>query len=170
MAENTIPALLAQLGDSDSHVRERARHTLVVIGEPAVPALTGLLDSPAKHPRWDAAKALAEIGDPSSVKALLRALVDTESDIRWVGGEGLVGLGPRALPEVLQLLIDQPQSIDVRRAAHHVLNSLSHKNVVIGELMAPVLEVLSDTEPASAIPPRAERAMEKLAAVQDVVD
>ncbi len=50
----------------------------------------------------------------------------------------------------------------------HVLSGLSSDNRVIAELTAPELEVLTDGEPAAAIPPRAEKALQKLAALQGV--
>ncbi len=98
--EETIPTLIGRVGDRDGLVQERARHTQVRQRRAYRPALIDLLDSPTKHLRWEAAKALAAIGDPSSVSALTGLLGDKESDVRWVGGEGLIEMWPRSLPNV----------------------------------------------------------------------
>ena len=46
MSNESVPTLVERLSDDDGLVRERARHTLVLIGEPAVPSLLPLLESP----------------------------------------------------------------------------------------------------------------------------
>jgi HEAT repeat protein len=166
MNDQSIPALVDKLSDDDGLVRKRARHTLVLIGSPALPSLLELVESPVKRTRWEAAKALAEIGHPSSVSALVELLQDPESDIRWLGAEGLIRIGSRSLRDVLRLLIERPDSTDVRRAAHHVFRELGSQNSVVEELLAPVMEVLGDTDPAGAIPPRAEETLEQLESYQ----
>ena len=166
MNDQSIPALVDKLSDDDGLVRKRARHTLVLIGSPALPSLLELVESPVKRTRWEAAKALAEIGHPSSVSALVELLQDPESDIRWLGAEGLIRIGSRSLQDVLRLLIERPDSTDVRRAAHHVFRELGSQNSVVEELLAPVMEVLGETDPAGAIPPRAEETLEQLESYQ----
>jgi len=166
MTDQSIPTLVAQLSDDDGLVRKRARHTLALIGRPALSPLLELLESPVKRTRWEAAKALAEIGHPSSIPALLGLLSDRESDIRWLGAEGLIRIGPRSLRDVLLLLVERPDSTDVRRAAHHVFRELGSQNSVVEELLTPVMGVLGETDPAGAIPPRAEEALEQLESYQ----
>jgi HEAT repeat protein len=162
MNAESIPSLIEKLSDEDGLTRERARHTLVLIGKPAVPALLDLVESPVKRARWEAAKTLSEIGDPSSVPALVGLLADRESDIRWLGAEGLVRVGPSSLPKVLHALIEQPDSIDVRRGTRHVFKEIGAQNKVVKELLAPVVDVIGDTDPTGAIPPKAEEALEQL--------
>lgn len=162
MSEEYVGVLVERLSDKDGLVRERARHTLALVGEPAVPSLLELLKSSAKRPRWEAAKTLAAIGDSSSVSALVGVLTDPESDIRWLGAVGLIRLGPRSLSDLLRLLIERPDSTHIRRGARHVFKELGRENPVAQEFLAPVLEVLGDTNPASAIPPRAEEALQEL--------
>jgi HEAT repeat protein len=161
MNDQSIPALVEQLSDDDGLVRERARHTLVLIGDPAVPPLLELLESRTKRTRWEAAKALAEIGSQKSIPALVGLFSDRESDIRWLGSEGLVRIGPASIPEVLRLIIEKPDSTEIRRAAHHVFRELGKHNRVVKELLTPVLDVLGDTDPAGAIPPKAEDALKQ---------
>ena len=166
MNDRSIHTLVEQLSDDDGLVRRKARHTLVLVGSPALPSLLELVESPVKRTRWEAAKALAEIGDSSSIPALLGLLSDPESDIRWLGAEGLIRVGPRSLGSLLGLLIEKPDSTDVRRAAHHVFRELGGQNSVVEELLAPVMEVLGETDPAGAIPPRAEETLEQLESYQ----
>ena len=166
MSNESITTLGEQLSEDDGLAREKARHTLVLIGEPAAPSLIELLESDDKRPRWEAAKALAEIGHPSSVSALVGLFQDPESDIRWLAAEGLIRIGLSSLPNLLQVLIEKPDSTDIRRAAHHVFRELGSQNRVAGELLAPVIAVLGDTDPAGAIPPRAEEALERLQSYQ----
>lgn len=162
MSEKSVEDLIRQLSDKDGFARKRARHELVLIGEPALPSLFEVLEGSAKRPRWEAAKALAELAAPSTIPALIALLSDPEPDLRWLGAEGLVRVGPRSLPAVLQELIKRPESIDIRRATHHVFRELSHQNLVVEEMLAPVMEVLGDADPASVIPPKAEEAYERL--------
>lgn len=166
MKDDSLPGLVKRLSDRSGLVRERARHTLVLIGSPAVPLLLELVESRAKRPRWEAAKALASIADPSSVSALVQLLSDPESDIRWIAATGLIRLGPRTLPDVLRFLIENPDSVDIRRAVHHVLYELAIENPVVEESVAPVLKVLGETDPPSAVPPQAELALRQIESLQ----
>jgi HEAT repeat protein len=109
---------------------------------------------------------LADMVDPSCMPALIKLLTDPESDIRWIAAEGLIRLGPSSLRDVLRLLIEKPKSIDTREAVHHVLRKLAAENRVIQELVAPVLDVLGETDPASSLPPRAEQALKRIESLQ----
>lgn len=162
MNDELLTDLAERLSDRSGRVRERARHTLVFIGPPAVPLLLERVGSKAKRTRWEVAKTLSEIADPASMPALVRLLSDPESDIRWIAAEGLIRLGARSIPDVLRLLIDKPESTDIRRAAHHVLHELSADNLVVAETVAPVMKVLGDTEPASSLPPKAEEVLRNI--------
>jgi HEAT repeat protein len=166
MSDQSLSDLVARLSNSDGLVRERARHALALVGSPAVPLLLELATSRAKRPRWEAAKALAEIADPSSIATLVQLLSDSESDIRWIGAEGLVKIGPRSLPNVLELLMDKPDSIDVRRSVHHVLHELAVANPLAEEVLGPVLKTLGETDPTSSIPPRAEHALKRIQSIR----
>ena len=166
MSDETLSNLVDQLSSRKGTVREKARHTIVLIGASAIPLLIDLAQSRAKRPRWEAAKALASIAEPSSIPTLVGLLSDSESEIRWLAAEGLIKLGPRSLPEVLRLLIDSPDSVEVRRAVHHVLHDLASTNPVVEETVNPVMEVLGDTEPTSAIPVHAEQVLNKIESFQ----
>jgi HEAT repeat protein len=166
MSDEVLSDLVEQLSSRRGTVRERARHMLVLIGSPAAPLLLELAQSSAKRPRWEAAKALASMVEPSSIPTLVGLLSDPESEIRWLAAEGLIKLGTRSLPEVLRLLMDNPDSVEVRRAVHHVLHDLSSMNPVLEEAVAPVMQALGDTEPTSAIPLRTEHALKRIESLQ----
>lgn len=87
---DTINELIATLGDHDGMVRQRARNSLGVIGQPAVPALIEALTDPNGHRRWEATKTLGAIGDPAAAPALVRALEDRDFGVRWLAAEGLI--------------------------------------------------------------------------------
>jgi HEAT repeat protein len=168
MERESLADLVSQLSDQNGIARERARHALALIGRPAVPSLVELAGSHDKLPRWEAARALSAIADPESIPTLVGLLADSESDIRWIAAVGLVRIGPRSLPASLREAIDNPDSIEVRRAVHHVLHELAKDNRVIGELVSPVLEVLGETDPSGAIPPVAQRALKQVESFQHI--
>ena len=167
MSQQSVRSLIEQLSDRNGVVRERSRYTLVLIGSPAVPALLELLKSPTKRTRWEAAKALSAIAEPSSIPALVGLLSDPQSDIRWLGAVGLTRVGPRAIPQVLHALIEKPDSVNIRRGAHHVFHDIGRKNPVFQEIMAPVMNALGDTDPTSALPPKAHEALNEIRALQE---
>ena len=159
MATDQIEALLTQLGDKDGGTRQRARETLAAIGESAVPSLTGLLGSPEARLRWEAAKALTEIPDPAAIPGLVSLLADEESDIRWLAAIGLISMGNRSVPSVLQALTERAESKGFRDASHHVFHDLAERNGVVRGVLKPVLEVLGDTDAIGVIVARAEVAL-----------
>ncbi|HZL05526.1 MAG TPA: HEAT repeat domain-containing protein [Coriobacteriia bacterium] len=161
MASDQIEALLTRLGDKDGGARQRARETLAAIGEPAVPSLVELLGSPEVRLRWEAAKALTEIPDPAAIPGLVSLLADDESDIRWLAAVGLINLGYRSVPSVLQALTERAESKGLRDASHHVFRDLSERNGVVREILKPVLQVLGDTDAIGAISARAEVALQE---------
>ena len=118
-------------------MRQHARELLVAMGGPAVKPLVELLGDPEQVMRWEAAKALGEIADPRAARGLAMALEDTDFEVRWLTAEGLIALGRRGLPELMEVLIRRPQSMWVRQGTRHVLRELAGKG--IGDLVAPVL-------------------------------
>ncbi len=165
MESSSLEELIAQLGDRDGGKRQRARETLVAVGEPAIPSLVALLANSQVRLRWEAAKALTEIPDPAAIPGLVSLLADPKSEIRWLAAIGLINLGNRSVPHVLQALTEQAESKGFRDASHHVLHDLSERNVVVREILAPMLAVLGETEPAGVISSRAEMTLHELRAL-----
>ena len=146
----TINSLVAELGDGDGLVRERARLTLVYIGEPAVASLIEALTDSRQSVRWEAAKALSDIADPAAAPALVVALEDRVFDIRWLAAKGLIAIGYKSIVPLLKALIGRPDSVWLRQGAHHVL-----KELVAGELehvLNPVITALEGPESAVEVP------------------
>jgi HEAT repeat protein len=162
VSSESIEDLLGQLTDRRGLRRQRAREALVDMAPATVPALLDLADAPNKRLRWEVTKALAEIEDPRSIQAFVERLADPESDIRWLAATGLIRLGPRAIPAVLRAVIAHPDSQVLRRAAHHVLHDLAREDASLDEVLSPVMTSLGDIEPASAIPPKAQEALQHL--------
>jgi HEAT repeat protein len=161
-----LEELIAQLGAEDGRTRLRARETLVAIGEPALVPLVELLGSPEARLRWEAAKALAEAPEPAAIPGLISLLADRQSEIGWLAAVGLINMGNRSVPYVLQALTERAESKRFRAAAHHVLHDLSERNPVVRDILGPVLDVLGDLDPtAGVISSRAEAALHELRAL-----
>jgi HEAT repeat protein len=161
----TIGKLVAALADDDRVTRQRARESLVEIGEPAVPPLTEALAESSERVRWEAANALSEIGDPTAATALVKALEDNSFGVRWLAAEGLISLGRDGLGPLLKALVEHSDSAWLREGAHHVLRILAEEG--LHDHVASVLKALEDIEPAiEAIQP-AKAALDDLKQTRD---
>ena len=153
--KDEIGSLIADLSSYNGPTRRCARQSLVAIGKPAVAPLIALLSDPKRQTHWEAVKALGEIGDPAAAPALVHALEDEWSGIRWLAAEGLIVMGCEGLRPLLQALAHHSDSKWLREGAHHVLRTMSKES----ELVSPVLQALEDIEPVVQVPPAAERAL-----------
>jgi HEAT repeat protein len=161
---DTIRLLIAKLTGEDGLERDRARWSLVAIGNPAVAPLIELLEARNKQVRWEAAKALADIRDPMAASALVKALEDNQFDIRWIAAEGLINLGREGLVPLLQALIERSDSPWLREGAHHVLHELAEGD--LKELLQPIVDSLEGIESAVESPIRAQAALDALGGEQ----
>ncbi len=159
-----VESLIAGLHSDDGLVRRRARQALVEMGQAAVPALVDELDTYNDHARWESAKALCEIHAPQAARALVQRLEDDNFSVRWLAAEALIGLGRDSLGPLFEALERRPDSVWLRRGAHHVLTTLA-KDPVLCYQVKPVLEALNDVEPVLCVPPAAEEARKQLQAV-----
>ena len=118
-----IKALIHILADEDIHVRKEARLLLIVKGKAAVIPLAGSLEhSRIYNIRWEAVKALDAIGDPQAIPALVKALNDPRSEIRWLAAEALKKFKKQAWPELMRMLIlKESMNERLRHSVHHVL-------------------------------------------------
>jgi HEAT repeat protein len=153
----SLDSLLAALASYDGIARQRARRDLVVIGRPAVAPLIKALTDPNDDVRWEAAKALGQISDPAAAPALVNALEDEVSAVRWLGAEGLIALGRGGLVPLLQALEQRSDSVWLREGAHHVLHDLARGD--LEDVLSPVLAALEDIEPAIEVPWAARAAL-----------
>jgi HEAT repeat protein len=171
--DTSIEPLLAQLASRDGIQRRKARERLVDIGKPAIPHLMSVLQSPLERSRWEAAKALGEMREPAAAPALVQALEDEESAIRWLAATGLIRMGRACLGPLLEALEGRSNSVWVREGAHRVLHFLIRDGVA--DEAIPVLEALEDIEPAVEVPIAAYHALKKLrhepeASIEDIED
>jgi hypothetical protein len=158
---NTIPSLMGALGSGRGVERERARRALVDIGHAAVPALTAALQNPQSRVRWEAAKSLVEIRDVTAAPALAHALMDKEVQVQWVAAEALIALGRSALEPVLEALVQDFDSANLRHGAHHVLHDLKQAGLLNAKELK-LLESLDVMEPEVMVPLAAQDALRAL--------
>lgn len=160
-----VESLMADLASERGLTRQRARATLIAIGKPAVGPLITLMDDPRRPIRWEAAKALGEIADPAAAPVLVNALEDKGIGVRWLAGEGLIGMGRGGLRPLLQALVHHSDSEWLREGAHHVLRGLTREGMSeddMTEIVLPVLRRLEGVEPTITVPRAAEAALDAL--------
>ena len=155
---DNIDALVLALSDRDGRKREDTREALVAIGEPIILVLAGLITNPNHHVRWEVAKALGEINHPDAAPVLAVALGDSEADIRWLGAEGLLGLGRAAVEPLLRALAEHGSDVQLRQGAHHVVYELVRNRNY--SYLAPLLDALDGPAADDTVPPAAEAALE----------
>jgi HEAT repeat protein len=156
-----VVELVAALHSRNPVAREKAREALVALGEPAVPSLIQLLSDRKSHVRWEAAKALGRIADPIAASALVNALEDRDGDVRWLAAEGLAALGRDALPPLLAALMERHQSDQFCEGAHRVCRVLIEQRE-LGQLLRPLLDALTQSEPQVTAPLAAYTALAQL--------
>lgn len=125
--ELSIKNNIYKLTHENGIVRKNAREQLVAIGEPAIDYLIEFVNHPSKTARWEAVKALGEINNAETAPFLVYALEDTNPDVRWLAAEGLAKMGEKGLKEVIENLIVEPDSVFLRKGAHHVLSRMAEE-------------------------------------------
>lgn len=154
----TVNTLIEDLLSEDGLVRVKAREALIHIGKPAVISLTKVMSSKKEWMRWEATKALGQIGDPAAMEALINALEDEMFDVRWLAAEGLIKIGNKAIPPLLERLIDQPESIWLREGVHHVLHDLNRAD--LKDTIQPVITALESIDPSLEVVFAAKKVLE----------
>ena len=149
MSDTDIQQLIEDLGSKAGSARHSARRDLVKMGSGAVDALVAALSSPNHYARWGAAKALGQIKDPASAPALVAALEDDESDVRWLAAIGVHRLGNVGLRALCEVLVAGDFELHHHHAAHHVL----HDFVDAGrDDVAPVLAAMETSSQKTDVP------------------
>lgn len=159
-ASGEVETLLKELESKDGVARQRARKRLTDIGHPAVPGLIQIFDHPEEQARWEAAKALVEIADPTAASALVDALEDENTDVRWVAAEGLIVLGGEGLRPLFEALVKRAKSVWLREGARHILHELRTSRE--SELIAPVLTALNPAAPWTEVAAAAHAALRQI--------
>ncbi len=153
-------SLVAGLASKDGTERLHARERLVEIGGPAVPALIMVLKSPSENGRWEAAKALGEICDPRAATALVDALEDTQSAVRWLAAKALIALGRSGLVAVLRGVERCMDNVWMKEGVIHVLHTLVRDG--IAPEASTVLDALEDIQPRIEAPIAAYHVLQSL--------
>ncbi|TAK08929.1 MAG: HEAT repeat domain-containing protein [Candidatus Manganitrophaceae bacterium] len=156
-----IELLIRDLGDQDGMVRQRARHALTKIGEPAVDSLISAFKGKNQPAHYEAAKALSRIGSVKAIETLIRALDDEDFSVQWVAAEGLIAIGKSAIKPLLKALALHSDSNRMRAGAHHVLHDLVNRELVDGrtrKILMPVLEAYGLFGPDEYLSSVADRA------------
>jgi len=155
-----ISSLMSRLRDKDGQVREKARLSLVYIGEPAVAPLIDALSDRRKNLRWEAARALSDIASSTAVPALVTALQDKDFDVRWLAAQGLIAIGCEAVVPLLEALLEYSDSVWLRQGAHHVLHDLEDDE--LEKILEPVMAALESLDPEVEVPLAAKVALYSL--------
>ena len=119
---------IADLGDSDLLMRQRARSLRAYRDQESVLALLEALESPNERTRWEAVKALGEMRAPESISALTNMLIDQNTGIRWAAMESLIRMGRESLRPVLEKFVKNFDSPWMREGLHHILHVLKDRH------------------------------------------
>jgi len=155
-----IDSLVAEL-NCDSRIKcLNARRALEAKGQDAVPPLIEALQHGKDMAPMHAAKALGKIGGPVAVQALVGALTNDDSGVRWAAAEALIAREYEAVKPVLRALIANNNSQFVREGAHHVLSEIDEEPMK--SVLAPVVNALEDGVPELEAPLLAKKALDSL--------
>lgn len=155
-----IDFLVAEL-NCDSRIKcLSARRALEAKGQDAVPLLIEALQHGKDMAPMHAAKALGKIGGLVAVQALVGALNNDDSGIRWAAAEALIVREHEAVKPVLTALITNNNSQFVREGAHQVLSEIDEESMTL--VLAPVVKALEDGVPELEAPLMAKKALGSL--------
>lgn len=119
-----IDRLINDLSSQNITLREEARKSLALIGEPAIKSLSEALAVKNRETRREIGRTLVDMLRPEAVPYLVAALENDDPDVRWLATEGLIALGRKGLDYLLKSLIANPSSLWLRLGAHHVIFDL----------------------------------------------
>ncbi len=144
LVQNSIPHLVAALGDPRADVRNEAAVTLVEIGSAVVPAVAGSLSANDPHVQMKACEILGKFGDDaaSTIPALLTLLQnDNEMVVRAATTAlGEIHADPAAVLPALSALL-QRKSAAVRIIA---VRAIADYGPAAGDSAALMLSLLAD--------------------------
>ena len=129
-SDENIASLIAAFRSKNGMERQKARLSLIEIGNPGVSFLIEALSVPNKRVRWEAAKTLKSIKDPNAAPALVNLLTDESSQVQWLAAEALIALKRASLVPLLQALAENFDSTWLRHGAHHVLHALEREGLL----------------------------------------
>ncbi|NCO50895.1 MAG: HEAT repeat domain-containing protein [Deltaproteobacteria bacterium] len=144
-----VPALLSAVSSNDRIQREFA---IAALGnfkaKTAVAPIGVVLENPQLGRRYVAAWALGEIGGSAAVPPLVRALADSDEEVRKFATRSLIRLNRQALPPLLEFL-RQPQSPVATTAAVRALGDIADPAAL--EVLLPLLKSPARAEVVTAL-------------------
>jgi HEAT repeat protein len=133
-----IPSLILLFKDTNEEVRKAAANALTGIGAPAVEPLTAVLNDSETYLimdngkkleiRQEAAATLGKIKDTRTIKPLVAALADKDSEYRKDVSDALVAIGTPAVEPLISALNDN--DIQVRREASRILGNIKDPRAI----------------------------------------
>lgn len=119
LPHNDTQSLIKQLSSSDGFTRKQAREALTCIGKSAILELLNTLTTANLQLRWEIIKVLEGISDPTTIPILVEQLKYEHAGVRWAASNALIGMGRDAIPELLEALICDLDSLWLRQSAPH---------------------------------------------------
>jgi hypothetical protein len=110
--------------------------------------------------REQAIHALGKHPTPEVINALIAALEDEADGIRWAASSALIETGEAALKPLLQALLDQHDSVWLRRGAYRVFHDT--KSYKVQQATGEVVKALNGPAAESTTTDAAARALMKL--------
>jgi HEAT repeat protein len=115
------------------------------------------------RPTYEREQAIHELGKtptPDVVNHLIKLLEDNDDGIRWTASSALIECGDAALKPMLQALLDQHDSVWLRRGAYRVFHDT--KSLKVQQATEEVIKALNGPAAESMTTDAAARALMKL--------
>ena len=162
--EQEIQKLVADLScGPKSQVCQQAQEKLVSMGPAVLPYIVQALKSTDAATEWQLVKILEKLADPNSVDLLISLLADSNFDIQWMAAETLARIGDKSLVPLLNLLVQQGNSVSIRNNAHYILHRISIlKNYY--EILKPLNMAMNSPEADLKVPLAAFEVLKQLKA------
>ena len=145
-----VEELVSALGNADDAARWNAHQSLVEMGTVAIPHLVRSLQDSRILVRWEITQILATLQDPSAASALVEALGDDDSGVRWSAVRALMVLREQAIVPLLQGLMHSKSNL-IFDNAHHVLRNIPLPPETRA-MLEPVMNALSGMAPELQAP------------------
>ncbi len=147
VAAGAVERLIDELACGEAARCALIRADIAAYGEEAVPPLVHALATRPDIEKIEVARALGTTARPAALRALVKALDDSDFSIRYAAMEGLDTAGLAALPEFLHALVHHADSTYLRSGAHYVLHRIADRGYqdqlrrVLAALEGPAPEV-----------------------------
>lgn len=159
---SAVPVLLSALQGANEQMGSQIFSSLVRLGPAAVPVLIETSTSSSTWMRWNCIRALGDIRDHRALPVLVRALLDLDHSVAWMGAKALVQFGSLSVGLVLRLLMTAETTPWLVETGSFVLSS--HQNPKLKPYLEPVIQRMHDVGYQVATPQAAQKALSQLIA------